>query len=168
MTSKHVSSAKVIEGTLIISLPDALTPVVWQMELGQTKASALEVRNNDNGTSSLVLKTPRQDIEEVAIFNDRNVALKALMLISKAMEKSEGQLKSGNFGAFDKVTQAEKSSGFFKFLFKFVGIVMGIVVTVFILLTVVGFLLSGGKGGESASVADKNTPVSAEDFLEGR
>lgn len=88
---KYATSAKVVDGILILTLPDALRPSVWQMQLGQTKSSALEVR--DHGDQwLLVLKTPRQDVIEIAPFASREAALKALMAVSRAMEKAHGQL----------------------------------------------------------------------------
>ena len=42
----YQSSARVVDGKLILSFPHALTPVVWQMDLSQTKASALEVQGS--------------------------------------------------------------------------------------------------------------------------
>src|SRR5690606_21303301 len=59
ITGNYAASASVVDGTLIISLPDAITPVVWRFALGQAKASALEVRPQDDGTFMLLLKTPR-------------------------------------------------------------------------------------------------------------
>ena len=44
MAAKYTSSAKIVDGILVLSLPDAIHPVVWQMELGQSKSSALEIR----------------------------------------------------------------------------------------------------------------------------
>ena len=94
MANKYLSTAKVIDGVLILSLPDAITPVVWQMELGQSKSSALEIRTTDKGEFVLILKTPRQDILEIATYAQRDRAIKALMITSSAMEKAHGQLRT--------------------------------------------------------------------------
>ena len=59
LTGGFSASAKVVDGTLILSLPDAISPVVWRMELGHAKSSAIEVREQDNGTFMLTLKTAR-------------------------------------------------------------------------------------------------------------
>ena len=63
-----VPKAKVVDGVLILSLPDADSPVVWRMELGKTKASAIEVRaENDNGETvhALIVKTPQSDVYKI-------------------------------------------------------------------------------------------------------
>ncbi len=82
-------SAKVVDGTLILSLPDALTPVVWRLDLGQTKASALEVRSAENGLHTLVLKTPRGETHDIAPYDNKAGAVRALMAVSRAMEQAQ-------------------------------------------------------------------------------
>lgn len=87
ITGGYSSSAKVVDGTLVLSLPDALSPIVWRMELGHVKASALEVRDADNDTFVLTLKTPREDVHDIAPFATRAAAIKALMAVSHALEQ---------------------------------------------------------------------------------
>lgn len=92
------SSAKVVDGNLIISLPDALNPVVWRMELGSVKASALEVRPHaTDGTFVLSLKTPKGDVHDVAPFDSRERAVQALMRISNAMQGASGNMVAPSF-----------------------------------------------------------------------
>lgn len=89
----YESSAKVVDGNLIISLPDAANPVVWRMELGSVKASALEVRKNDaTGMHVLTLKTPKGELHEVAPFETRDAAVTALMRVSAALQSAEGKI----------------------------------------------------------------------------
>lgn len=90
---QHTSSAKVVDGSLVLSLPDALTPVVWRMELGHVKASAMEVRASDN-RYLLVLKTPKGEEHDIAPFESREHAVSALMQIANALEKADGRTKS--------------------------------------------------------------------------
>jgi hypothetical protein len=84
----YTSSARVVDGTLILSLPDAINPVVWRMELGNIKASALEIRTQENGASLLVLKTPKGETYEIAPFSTRQAALDALMRVSTALQST--------------------------------------------------------------------------------
>ncbi len=96
----YESSAKVVDGNLIISLPDALNPVVWRMELGSVKASALEVRPHANdGTFVLSLKTPKGDVHDVAPFDSRERAVQALMRISNAMQGASGNMVAPSVAA---------------------------------------------------------------------
>ena len=95
ITGNYSASARVVDGTLILSYPDAITPIVWQMELGNTRASALEVRQNDE-TFVLALKTPRGDVHDIAPFATRARAVNALMAASRAMAHAHGQLRTPN------------------------------------------------------------------------
>ncbi len=89
----YESSAKVVDGNLILSLPDAVNPIVWRMELGSVKASALEVRAHaSDGTFLLLLKTPKGDVHEIAPFQTKDQAVTALMRVSAAMQSAEGRL----------------------------------------------------------------------------
>lgn len=88
------ASARVVDGKLILSLPAANTPVVWQMDLGQAKASALEIRSNaESGLFTLTLKTPKGETMEIASFNERERSLEGLMAASRALENAHGQIK---------------------------------------------------------------------------
>jgi hypothetical protein len=89
ITGGYVSSAKVVDGALIISLPDAVSPVVWRMDLGSVKSSALEVRDQKDGSFMLTLKTPNNDLQEIAPFAEKAVAVRALMAVSSALENGQ-------------------------------------------------------------------------------
>lgn len=93
MTGNYSTTASVVDGTLILSLPDALTPVVWRLDLGHAKASALEVREDAEGSFVLLLKTPRGDVNDIARFATRGRAVTALMSVTRAMEQSHGQFR---------------------------------------------------------------------------
>lgn len=95
-SENYAASAKIVDGMLILSLLDAIHPVVWQMEMGQSKSSALEVREKD-GNFVLVLKTPRQDIVEIAPYAEREKAVRALIAVTKAMERAQGQMRPAGF-----------------------------------------------------------------------
>lgn len=87
------SAAKVVDGNLIISLPDAINPIVWRMELGSVKASALEVKQHEtNGTYVLSLKTPKGEVHDIAPYAIREGAVAALMRVSAALQSAEGRM----------------------------------------------------------------------------
>lgn len=96
-SSAYESSAKVVDGNLILSLPNAINPIVWRMELGNVKASALEVRTNTtDGTHVLTLKTPKGDVHDIAPFAQRDDALRALMRVSSALQGAQGKMSAIN------------------------------------------------------------------------
>jgi hypothetical protein len=83
------SSAKVVDGHLVLSLPDAMNPIVWRMELGHVKSSALEVRDvaGQPGHVQLILKTPKGEAHEIAPYAQREKAVAALLSVAAALEK---------------------------------------------------------------------------------
>lgn len=177
MADKYVSTAKVIDGILILSLPDAVSPVVWQMELGQSKSSALEIRETDNDQFVLTLKTPRQDVLDIATYANRDLAIKALLVTSAALEKGRGQLKASpaagaNAYPLPVVTQSKSTSGVLAVLKKtFVG--LAIVAGSLILLGVVIFLIFSAvnivmSANSTPSAGVSGGAVSADEFLENR
>lgn len=89
---EYESSAKVVDGNLILSLPDAINPVVWRMELGSVKASALEVKTQADGTFTLSLKTPKGEVHDIAPFQSRELAVRALMRVSAALQGAQGKI----------------------------------------------------------------------------
>jgi hypothetical protein len=87
------SSAKVVDGNLILSLPDAINPIVWRMELGSVKASALEVKpQSTDGSFMLSLKTAKGEVHEIAPFQTRDQAVRALMRVSSALQGAHGKM----------------------------------------------------------------------------
>jgi len=95
ITGNYVSGARVVDGTLILSLPDAIIPTVWRLDLGHVRASALEVRPdpNEDGKFVLVLKTPKSDVHDIAPFDNKGKAVAALMAAGHALENAHGQIK---------------------------------------------------------------------------
>ena len=71
----YKSSAKVVDGKLILSFPNAVNPVVWQMESQEAKASALEVNDNEKSGYDLVLKTLKGERVQVASFAEKELSL---------------------------------------------------------------------------------------------
>jgi hypothetical protein len=169
------SSARVVDGILILSLPDAIHPVVWQMELGQSKASALEVRDTGEDLFTLVLKTPRQDVIEVAQFREKSHALHVLFELSKAMEKAKGQIRSpiaaneNNHhlpAVIPGSSVAQASAGLLKFFLRSIAVIVAFVIVVFGGLYLVSLL--GSQQPISAATpqaATSGVPQSADEFL---
>ena len=185
MSEKIIPTAKVVDGILILSLPDAVFPVVWQMEVGQSKSSALEVRpaEQENGFV-LVLKTPRQDVLEIARYDSKDNAVRALITVSDAMEKAHGQIRMGHgvvgqrSQPYDYSVPALRDEGQGNKVVKFVFKPLSYVIGAFLLFAVLFLLTSSligvmnrptsGVPSSSTSSSTQNAPMSAEDFLEGR
>ncbi len=95
MTKQNKSTAKVVDGKLILSLLGAHKPILWQMDLGDAKASALEV-SEKNKSHILVLRTAKGENLDIAVFETQGSAVQALKAASKAMESAQGQIKPAN------------------------------------------------------------------------
>lgn len=113
--------AKVVDGKLILSLPNATTPVVWQMDLNQAKTSALEVNDNKKDGFALVMKTPKGETIEIAPFARREQAVHSLMAASKALSRAHGQINVQNSAAANTaanpqpiITGPQRKSGWLK------------------------------------------------------
>jgi hypothetical protein len=177
LTGNYSASASVVDGTLILSLPDALSPVVWRLELTNAKASALEVREGDGGVFRLMLKTPRGDVNDIADFSSRGRAVAALMAVSRAMEKSHGQIypaandtepyNPAHLPVAPKRGKAKsaKKGGL-------LGVLAAIVVIVGLSMALISMSPPRFKTSASSSVAESpapsGVPVSADDFLKSR
>lgn len=181
LTGSYSSSARVVDGTLIISLPQAITPVVWRMELGHVRASALEVRQQENAYM-LTLKTPKGDVNDIAPFDTRGKAVQALMAVSRAMEQAHGQMRPYAAANTTGVTnlpavrpENTKPAGKGQFIAGLVGTALLIgLITVFVNISKPQNIAPAS--GESSSIADHNSstpgttgvPQSADDFLNNR
>jgi hypothetical protein len=94
------STAKVVDGRLVLSLTDAQKPVVWQFDLSVAKSSAIELRETNGGETTLILKTAKQDVQDIATYDTHDKAVRALFAISRAMERASGQMHAPLAGTY--------------------------------------------------------------------
>src|SRR5262245_57472164 len=172
---KTSSTAKVVDGKLILSCPEAINPVVWQMDLAQAKSSALEVREV-KGNFVLTLKTTKGESVEVAPFATREDAVAALMATSSALENASGQIRpAGSVAAGETVVALPPATE--KKQSRWIGVVLGALM-ILILLGVWGSLaprapMSVGTGAASEEGVpqtlndgdEPGVPLNADEFL---
>lgn len=175
------SSAKVVDGNLILSLPDAINPVVWRMELSSVKASALEVRTQPNDAGYiLLLKTPKGEVHDIAPYASKDDAVKALMRVSAALQSASGQINTPSLGSGVPIAQApapvfikpDKSA------MKWVVVFAGILVLIYMFAYLSGLspaVVDAGSPQEAASAttssgedgSESGIAQSADDLLKG-
>lgn len=179
------ASAKVVDGKLILTFPDALTPVVWQMDLAHAKASALEVledkkKGEKTARHTLTLKTPKGESIEVAAFTARADAVEGLMRAASALENAHGQIREGtNYSAAEnkasvQITHPAKPG---QKRNKWIGAILGLII-LFVLfniwsaVTPVAVSIDGSPANNTRAATSNNNPatssgvpVSADDFL---
>ena len=168
MLDKLAPSAKILDGILVLTLPDALRPIVWQMELGQTKSSAMEVREQEGGTYLLVLKTPRQDVVEIAPYDSREKAVRALITISKALEAAQGQLRAAAANANQYLPAVIPQGGPSRLKLGRIAIGIAVVAALVFFLTRIDHPGPGAAAVSPAAgpaTAETGEPLSADDFL---
>ncbi len=168
----YQDNAKVVDGKLILSLPGARTPVVWQMDLSEAKTSALEVNDNDKEGFLLALKTTKGETVKIAAFDKKEQAVHALMAASKAMEKAQGQIQQGS--SAKSSNSSTQKLGFGKTLLMIIG---GLVV-IFVLFNILISMMpkppmsmqnsAYETGAEAPAPAPSGVPVSADEFLKRR
>lgn len=168
------SQADIVDGKLILTLPTAITPAVWQMDLAGTKASVMEVQEKGE-EFVLVLRTPSGENLDVASFAQRANAVEALMIISSALKEASGKIYVPGAPANDAISLSpvapKKASSMGSIIFKIFGVLGMILVGYLLLITVIG-LSSGAR--QNASVTSpqaeqsSGVPMSADDFLSGQ
>lgn len=169
------SSANVVDGKLILSFPGAVTPVVWQMDLNEAKASALEIIEDD-GSVSLVLKTPRGETVNVASFESRKTALNGLMAVSKALENAHGQIRGGASAPQDNQVGGTSPSAEARGMSGWMAGLVGVALVV-VLITIWSAVAPKPEGVASlnatstasgGSQSNVGVPLSADEYLRGQ
>lgn len=89
----RTSSISIVDGKLILSLPNAESPVVWQMDLRTAQSSAFTIEENKkNNAYALNIKHQDGNIEEIALFNKKDTAVDILMETSTVMQNAHGKI----------------------------------------------------------------------------
>ena len=87
--SSSSASADVIDGYLVLSFPNSLDPIVWRMSLDKIGTASFEVKQTKNSEETkLILKPQKGTAEIIAPFANKQEAVDALMLASKALQES--------------------------------------------------------------------------------
>lgn len=96
LTGQYGPSAKVADGRLVLSMPDAETPVVWIMDLNDAATAVLRIESDKLGLSILKKYGGKGAAETVAVYRSRKKAERALIKASRALEKArESRLHVG-------------------------------------------------------------------------
>ena len=176
LSNSQKSSAKVVDGKLVLSCPGALNPIVWQMDFAHVKASALEVNENKNdGSFALKLKTPKGENVQIAPFAKKEEAVQGLMAASKALENAQGKIHAvptKNTNSQTPHTQTpEKSAS------SWIPAILGLALLIILLFvwsalsphapSSINQSVTPGSAASSAN-STNGVPLSADDFLKGR
>lgn len=171
------SHVKIVDGKLILSLPNAQMPVVWQMDLEQAQSASFTVQEDKKAKLfNLVFKTQEGGEDIIAPFDEKQSAVDILMETSNVLQNAHGQIKPGaNNVSAGAPAQQQKSDK--------LGAVLAIILAV--ILVGIWMLSAAGPGRIGQGGVDPNrasssltggadpsqssgVPVSADDFLQGR
>lgn len=94
MSDQTAPNVKIVDGKLILSLPDAITPVVWQMDLEKAQSASFTViENKDDKNFVLVFKTQEGTRDDIAPFENKQKAVDVLMETSNILQNAHGQIR---------------------------------------------------------------------------
>lgn len=159
-------TANLSGNNLVLSLPDAMTPVVWMIDTKENGSFFIRVEKDENGLFILqkVEGTGKNvKIEDIAFYADRQKAVKAMSAVGKVIDGSRTPAATGGS------------------VWKFVKFAVAVAAFTFVMLTAIGFaMLKGWMGGSSSDItaADQTpppyvgenpnsvgVPLSADDYL---
>ena len=154
-------------GMLVLSLPTATSPVVWQLDAANTKESALEVAAQGE---LFVLRQKSKDgqIQDIASFETQELAVEALLAASKVLEVVPAVMPSGGVITPSMARAGKASLG--RKVFNVLGVI-GIVFLLYALVAIVrfdGVGVGDGVGSTPQSLSQDGLPQSADDFLRRR
>ncbi len=87
MTKTNDKSITIIGNKLIVSLPNAQMPVVWQMDLEQAQSASFTIKEDKKAKSFvLISKIENDKADEIASFSDKQDSVAVLMEISSALQ----------------------------------------------------------------------------------
>jgi hypothetical protein len=95
------ASARITEGKLVLSLPDAMTPVVWMISLDNSDGGSffMRVEKDDNGLHVLqkIEGTGKSiKIEDIAYYMDRKQAVEAMTMVGRVAGNRDSASQSGS------------------------------------------------------------------------
>lgn len=171
----NTSNVQIVDGKLILSLPEAQTPVVWQIDLEKAQSASFTVKENKKDKNfDLLFKASDGSTDSIAPFDEKQAAVDILMETSSVLQNAHGQIKP----AANSNTSASKEGKSDK-----LGAILAVSLVI-VLIIIWSFSALGpgriGQGGfnpaaSPASTADASDPrqssgvaVSADEFLNNR
>ena len=168
------NKVSIVGGKLILSLPEAETPVVWQMNLDNAQASAFTIsEDKKKKIFTLLSKTQDGNENDIADFKQKDAAIAVLMQASEVLQNNVavgvGVEVNQNAVAVGTKDKSDKYGALIAFF---------LIVVLFVVWMISASSniedISGVSGGTSPSgVASSpressGVPVSADDFLSNR
>lgn len=177
------SSAEVVDKHLILSLPNAVEPIIWRMSLDKIGTASFEIKHvKASDTYKLTLKPAKGAAETIAPFDNKEDALTALMNASDALLKPEQSNPAPanievqpyiQTQAGVQPVQMQKARSY-KWLYLFLGLL--VVIGLYSYMTSLTPITDKNFGAQTGTTtagtpnpaaAETGVPLSADDFLSG-
>lgn len=81
--------AKLSNNTLALSLPDAITPAVWVMDMANEGTFIIKVEQNEAGYYVLQKISTKGKTEDIAFYNKKSKAIRAMSVITQAIDTNK-------------------------------------------------------------------------------
>lgn len=162
------------EGKLILSLPDAKSPTIWQTDIASAQLSAFSIQEDAKEKTFALIskcKNPEDEAEitnEIAVFDDKQNAVDILMEISNAMQETAHSGKKSSPSNDNKAGNNDNKVG---------AIISVALILVLIIIWTQSSSNRGGSGEQRSGSANlpsssaresSGVPMSADDFLSNR
>jgi len=85
------TSAAISDGCLVVSLPDAVEPKLWRLDLSKAKEATFEIKSNEEQYDIISKKSARSKADVIGTFDDKDDALNTLLIISDALKTGKSQ-----------------------------------------------------------------------------
>ena len=89
-------TAKLADGRLVLSLPDAQTPVIWVMDLKDASTSVLRLETDRQGLFIIRRHSGKAAAEAVAVYRDAKQAARAMKVAARGLSNAQCTLKGAD------------------------------------------------------------------------
>lgn len=128
LLGEYGPSAKLSGQTLVLSLPDALTPVVWSLDLAKDGHGSISLHKDEETREFMLIYSAAKKSAspiEIARYSERGKAVRALVKATEGLEKSGGYFEGQEDGAPGTYAYARKRrSVLSQWLFTMIGVVL--------------------------------------------
>ncbi len=177
MTKETPTNVTIVDRKLILSLPNAQMPVIWQADLEKAQSSAFTIQEDKKAkTFVLILKTKGEEVDEIAHFDNKQASVDVLMEISQALQGAHGQIKPNDIVSNSNAQAVPASSNNTRD--NKIGAILSLVLVLVLILIWVIFASNNvnlGKHGandfahsNTNSQGSSGVAISADDFLNNR
>lgn len=158
MSASSLAISAAIRGDhLVLNLPDAVNPVVWQFDLSRARSSSIEAVPDAKGYA-IRLKTAEGQVHDIAIYGSRDRAVLVLATVHETL--------AGDRGGRYVAAESDSKTGNWR-------LAVAAFLVLVILMALLFWVFAGAGTHGRGSVANdapipSGVPMSAEDVLKGR